>query len=508
MSSSANVARLSASPYLTGPREALDAVLENSPAWFGWLGGLGVAGLCLILAAVAAGAPAVFQAAASATGDLFHPASPMQGPEWLRGPLAGLVSVHSGTTVTALLDIGLPAMFLLYCFAVVGASRLRTWHVFGLVAVSQLVTTLGPSGYPSDQFAYLEFSRMWAALGLDPYSTVVGAAPHVGPFYKWSGGWWPQQLSPYGPLFTLLLAPFSTLPFGAAYWTSRLLVLAAMLATVWLCGMCAAEIGASRQRALAFVGLNPVILFYCMGGAHNDIFAVLPLVLAILLLLRARRPAAGLAERSGNPMLDPDRLAFAAGLLLAAGAGMKASVLVSAPALVIGANRRRSALVGLLAGGAVVWLVTVLCFGGYLPALGTQSTFIDPSSFGSVLGNAAGLGGETAALHTGFELLLGVAVVVTAVLAWRRPLDAVTYATWAAVALVVAISWEEPWYAVLFLGPAACSRSRSLKLVCAGLSLLLLLLFLPGLQWHLGTIDPLSILQRKQLVTSLRAPPI
>jgi hypothetical protein len=393
-------------------------------------------------------------------------------------------------------------MFLLYCLAVVGAGGLRTRYVFGLVIASQLLSALGPSGYPSDQFVYLEFSRMWAALGLNPYATVVGAAPHVGLFYKWSGMTWPRELSPYGPLFTVLLAPFSTLPFGAAYWSSRLLVLVAMLGTIWLCGVCAAEIGASRQRAIAFVGLNPLILFYCMGGAHNDVVAVLPLLVAILLLLRARRPAARVAQRDRAPMIDADRLAFVAGVLLAAAAGIKASVLVSAPALLFATDRRRAAILGLLVGGAGIWLVTVLCFGGYLPALGAQSTFIDPSSFGSVLGNAAGFGGETGALHAGFESLLVVAVAITAALAWRRPQGAATYAAWAAVALVATISWEEPWYAVLFLVPAACSRSRVLKAVCVGVSLLLLLLFLPGLQWHYGSTSPLSILQFNQLVAS------
>lgn len=497
-----NTLRLSGSRYLTGRHQSLDAMLEGAPAWIGWLGGLGVAAGSFILAAAAAASPTLFLTAAGGSTGLFLSTSPLQDPSWLKGPLAGLVAAPSGTTVTALLDFGLPAMFLLYCLAVIGSGRLRTRHVFGLAVVAQLITVLGPAGYPSDQFVYLEFSRMWAALGLNPYDHVIGAAPHVGVFYGWSGLSWPGALSPYGPLFTLLIAPFSTLPFAAAYWTSRLLILVAMLITVWLCGVCAAEIGASRQRTIAFVGLNPLILFYCVGGAHNDILAVLPLLLAMLLFLRARRtPASAIRDRVAS-FFGPDRLVFAAGLLLAAGAGIKASVLVSVPALLIATNRRRAAALGLLVGGAGVWLVTVLCFGGYLPALGTQSQFIAPTSFGSILGNAAGLGGETNALRAGFELLLVVAVGVTVWLAWRRPQDAATYAAWAAVALVATISWEEPWYAVLFLVPASCSRSRTLKAVCVGLSLLLVLIFLPGHQYLNGSSNPLTILHWNSLVAS------
>jgi hypothetical protein len=453
---------------------------------------LGVIVLCFVFAAKAAAAPSLFQ---NTLGS--------QTPAWLNGPLDGILSAPDKQAVAALTNFGLPAMFLFYCLAVLGSGRLRTRYVFGLTVVAQLITVAGPSPYGTDQFIYLEFSRMWAVLHLNPYLNAVFSAPHVGSFYHWAV--WPGARSPYGPLFTVLLAPISTLSFGAAYWASRLLILATILGSVWLCGVCAAEVGASRQRTIAFVGLNPLILFYCVGGSHNDVTAALPLLGAMLLALRSARLA---SSGSSGSALDTNRpmaaasYAFAAGVLLSVGAGMKASVLVCVPALVLATERRAEAIAGLILGGLGVWAVTVLCFGGYLPDLGSQSQFIDPQSFPSMIGTAVGLGGETAALRMAFEVLLLAAVVTTGVISWRVPRAMADCVTWAALALVASISWQEPWYAILFLVPASCSRSRGLKVLCAGISLVMLLSYLPDGRWLAGSTNPLALLHINQLVAS------
>jgi hypothetical protein len=476
----------------------LDArLIDSMPRAIGWLGGLGVVVSAFIFAAKsAAAAPYLYQPSIQST----------LRPSWLTGPLAGLVSAPDNQASAALLNFGLPAMFLFYCLAVLGSGRLRVHHVFGIVALAQVLLILGPSPYPTDQYVYLEFSRMWASLGLNPYVNAVGVAPHAGFLYQWSV--WPGARSPYGPLFTVLLGPISTLPFAAAYWCSRLLILAAMLGTVWLCGIGAARVGASRSRTIAFVGLNPLILFYCVAGSHNDVLAVLPVLVAMLLLLKARPLETGSTPRGSSPFhidlhMTADRLAFAAGLLVAVGAGMKASVLVCAPALVFGTRRRAAALGGLFAGAAIIWLVTVVFFGGQLPALGSQSQFIDQTSFGSLLGNAAGLGGETKAIWAVFEVLFVAAIALSGIVSWRRPAMMADCVTWAAVALVAAISWQEPWYAVLFLVPASCSRSRTLKAACVAITLLLVLAYLPDGQWLTGPAsNPLWILHYNDLVVS------
>lgn len=476
-------------PDSGGLRTAFEAcVPDRWPQVVGWVAGLCILGLCVVFAVNAAAAPALFGSSAAEAAK-----------DWLRGPLAGLGGEPTPPYVATLINVGLPAMFIFYCVAVLGSGRFRPRHMFALIAATQLVVCVAPSFYNGDQFIYLEFSRMWGTLGLNPYVTPIFAAPHVDPLYHWAG--WPGALSPYGPLFTMLLAPIASLPLAVAYWTARALILIATLGTVWLCGACAAERGLSRTRAMAFLGLNPLLVYYSTNGAHNDVLALLPLLAAILLLLRSGG-GSGSAWRTRATFDGREQMAFLAGALLAAGAGVKASALVCAPALLVAARRRTAAVLGLVAGGAVIWLITVVCFGGYLPALFTQSGFIDSNSFGSLAGRALGLGGETGAVHLATTVLLVFAVAATALLAWRHPRDSVTYASWAAFAFVAAVSWQEPWYAIFFIATASCSPSRKLKVVCTAAVLLLVLSYLPDGQWLIGRTNTLDSLNWHQLVVS------
>src|SRR5207244_3866317 len=78
--------------------------------------------------------------------------------------------------------------------------------------------------------------------------------------------------------------------------------------------------------------LNPVLLVYGVGGAHNDLLVVLVVMAGVLLAVVER-------ERMG-------------GLAVLAGAGLKASAGVVLPFLVAGSARPRRAIEGALLGVA------------------------------------------------------------------------------------------------------------------------------------------------------------
>ena len=79
------------------------------------------------------------------------------------------------------------------------------------IIAAHLVLLLGPPLISQDVFGYLDFARLGALHGLDPYTHVAAQAP-TDPVYLFVG--WPFQNSPYGPLFTL--ASYAIAPLGLA----------------------------------------------------------------------------------------------------------------------------------------------------------------------------------------------------------------------------------------------------------------------------------------------------
>ncbi len=74
---------------------------------------------------------------------------------------------------------------------------------------------------------------------------------------------------------------------------------------------CARLLGRDPVAAIVFVGLNPIVLVWGLGGDHNDFFMVFFIVLAFYLLLRARAPGI-------SPELDVSAERAAAGVVPAA----------------------------------------------------------------------------------------------------------------------------------------------------------------------------------------------
>jgi alpha-1,6-mannosyltransferase len=421
----------------------------------GALGLAAIAGGSFVLAAGAASAPS-----------RYVPAREGGWHGWLAGPFAGL---HIGLpgerfqTLTLILTGG-------YALALLGARSLPGRAVWATIIAAHLAFALGPPLVSQDVFGYEAFARMGALHGLDPYTHFPSEAP-TDPVFRYVG--WPFQHSPYGPLFTL--ASYATAPLGVAgaMWVFKAVAALASVAAVALVGAAAARMGASRRWAIAFVGLNPVLLSLAVAGAHND--TLLLLALSLALLLCARVPA--------RPR--------AAAVSVAAGIGVKVSAGVLLPFLALAqprASERARVLVAALAGLAVVALVGVLAFGssafGFAGAVGEQQQLIATHSVPAETARLVGLSGTPAWWRdlylAGFIAVLAVGLWLTA----RGRADWRTAAGWSTLALLVATAWLLPWYAVWLLPLAALSRQwllRAATLIFCAYALVFHLPFADGL---------------------------
>jgi hypothetical protein len=365
----------------------------------------------------------------------------------------------------AALNFGVPALFLCYAGVLIGVRDLRARVAIGGTVLAQLMFLLAPPLRLTDLFNYVVYARMGAAHGLNPY-VHVPAAVHTDPAFRFST--WHHLPSPYGPLFTLGSYAIAPLSLPAAYWLLKAATVAASLGALALVAGCARRLRRDVASAVVFVGLNPAVLVFGLGGFHNDAFLMLFLVGSACLLLASRETLAGGA--------------------LAAAVMIKASAGVLLPVIAMRARRPTRAWTGALAAGAVLAAVSLLSFGPHGPSLRIQSNLVNPLSLPSLTGRLLGLGGATSTIRLVATALMVVAVLTLAWAVWRRRIESFAAAGWAALALVASLTWVVPWYVYWALPFAALAAQRSLKVAALIASVLLTLMYLPG------TIDALRAL--------------
>ncbi|MGA2454661.1 MAG: hypothetical protein ABSG93_14185 [Solirubrobacteraceae bacterium] len=409
-------------------------------------------------------------------------ATPQRYPSWMAGPLAGLWpgAIPRAHTLTWLISVALGLLYVAYLLVLRGAPRIQPgWILGGIVAV-QLTFLLAPPLQYTDVFNYINYGRMGVVHHLDPYSTLPLLEPHSDPAYAISN--WHYLRSPYGPLFTLLTYALVPLGVAASLWAIKIIVGACSLGLLALVWRLARLLGRSPTLAVAFVGLNPIVLVWGLGGEHNDFIMVFLVLAAVYLLLTPRLrgeppgPLPGGAWHRG--LAGPE---LAAGALLVGAVGIKASAAIFVPLAIAIAQRRRPLLVGI--GGTAVVLVaaSLLAFGPHLGGVRAQSTLVSPEGLPNLLGILLGLGGETAGLR---GLLTGAAAVIillAAARAWRRPLGAMEYGCVSAIALIFTLGWSAPWYVLWALPFAALAASKRWRVVLLVYTLYALIASSPSL---------------------------
>jgi len=441
-------------------------------------------------------------------------------PAWMSGPLGHLLpSVDPDREVLKWgFSVAVALMFALYVLMLSCAQRIGARWAVAAVVLLHIVFVLSPPLPLTDVFNYINYGRMGFVHHLNPYTTIPAVEPHSDPAFIFSN--WHHLLSPYGPLFTLFTYLLAPLGVPAGYWVLKISLALASLGGLGLLWRCALLLGRPPIPAFLFVGANPLVLVWGLGGDHNDFFMVLFLVLAFYLLLsadaRRRRsghddvlmlapdraagtpdgadptvpapePAAPTRGRLGGPELWRD---LGAGGALACVVAIKASGGILLPVVLLGAARRWRLLAGMLLGGAALGMATVLAFGLHLPNLAEQSQLVTGIGLPNLLGFALGLGGEDATLSAILSLVLLGAVLACSVYAWRTRAW-LPAAGFAMLALLLTLSWELPWYVFWLLPMAALARRRALRTAALVLSAYLILSWAPastdlihGLDFH------------------------
>jgi alpha-1,6-mannosyltransferase len=373
-------------------------------------------------------------------------------PLWLRGPLSDLgyyLHYH---------DFAIYVVAMLGCFlvALLCATALRPGWVIGTVVLLHVLFLLGPPLISGDVLGYIDWARGGVLHGLNPYSTDSGTvvSDAVYRFVQWD-----DFSSPYGPLFTLFTYALVPLGVAGALWALKLAVVGASL------GVCALIWAGARRRGLpplpglVLYGLNPAVLIYALGGAHNDVLMMLPLLGGIYLVLLGR-----------------DRLGAALGAL---GVAVKASAGLAIPFLVLGARRRLDALVAGVATGAAIVGVAFVAFGtqaaDFLNVLGTQQKLDSGTSVIAQLGAWFGWHGNPPGARAVAAVVFAVALLYLLWRAWRRPEDWLECAGWATVFLMACTSWLLAWYIVWLVPLAALARTRWLHAAAVAATLFVVL---------------------------------
>jgi alpha-1,6-mannosyltransferase len=359
-------------------------------------------------------------------------------PDWFTGPLADL-RIHSTANQQGL---ALLAMCVAYLGLLAFASHVSARQVVFAIVSLNVLFALAPPLMSSDVFNYIDYGRFGALHGLDPYTSVAAALPGD-PVYPFVG--WRHAPTVYGPLFTVGSYPLALLSPAAALWSFKAIALLSSLSLTGLVWKAAERVGRPPVAAAAAVGLNPILLAWAVGGAHNDLLMLAVLLGGMLLVLRSREVAGGAA--------------------LLAAVAIKATAGLALPFVLIGASRRARALAGVVAGAAFVGIVALVAFPGHeLDVIHNLSVDQRLVSLHGVPNEVTQLFGPPRLTTNGRHIAQAVfllAIVWLIVRVSRRG-DWISTSGWALLVFAATSPWFLAWYSIWPLPLAALARDRRL----------------------------------------------
>ena len=349
------------------------------------------------------------------------------------------------------LTVVLAVMFASYMLVVGTAGRLSPLLVLGAIAAPARADRPRPAAVLDRrvQLPVLRPDRAGVPRQRVPGRTV---RVHHDPLYPYIGSKWVAAPTVYGPLFTglsYLLAPL-TIPTNVfAYKAIAAVSSLAVVALVW---NGARLRGIEPVKAAALVGLNPLIVVYGVGGGHNDLLMLVPLLAGIVLLL----------QRHGR---------LGAGSIVV-GAGIKVTAGLLLPFALAGARgplsrtRRRDLVIGAGVTGALLSAFAFVLFGAgplHLPATieNVQSNG-NWQSIPGFIGTRLGLGTVGHPVTLILVALFAVALAWLLWRVWQGQLDWIAGAGWATFALLVTAASLLPWYVAWLIPLAALARDGRL----------------------------------------------
>ncbi|HEY7456733.1 MAG TPA: glycosyltransferase 87 family protein [Solirubrobacterales bacterium] len=340
------------------------------------------------------------------------------------------------------------------------SAKSRLWAA---IVAATAGFALAPVLLSHDVYSYVDYARLGALHGLDPYVHPPAAEPFDPAYARVT---WIDATSAYGPLFTLLTYPLAWLPVWLAVAALKATVAASVLAIAVVVARIAPSRGVSPLAAAAFVALNPLVLIHVVGGAHNDGLAMLAATLGIAALLSAREASAGVAFVAAFALKVP--AALAAPFALVGAARLKLFTPYRG-------DKASSGLGGLVVGGGLAVLVLGMAayaaFGwSWLGAIGLAGENQGRTTHMSVPVTLARLSGlDPTAVRAAALALFALAFAYLLLRTWRG-MDWLRAAAWTSLALLLATAWLLPWYLIWSLPLVALSRDRPLQLLTLALT--------------------------------------
>ncbi len=360
-------------------------------------------------------------------------------------PNAGVALSYLGLTLLVLAWLGIAP--------VVQARRATGDQLVRVLVEWSLPLAVAPPLYSRDVYSYLAQGAMYRD-GLDPYR--LGAAAYGGPLAANVPEYWQHSTAPYGPVFLALAAVVMTVAGSSVILGvlgMRVLMLAALAATVRLLRPIARRSGVDEASALWLAVLNPLVITHVVSGAHND-------ALLVALLLGAMT----LAAVGGRPLL--------AATLIAVAVLVKASALVALVFVIPAVARRlrgrwtmaRAGLLVVLVAAATMSLVTEVAdaWYGWVAALGDTTRVHNGLSASTDLGmlaEALGLG-RGRVDPVAVCRMLGLVVAASLFLRiLRRTRARPVYGLGLALTMIVALGpVVHPWYLIWGFVPLAATE--------------------------------------------------
>jgi alpha-1,6-mannosyltransferase len=384
------------------------------------------------------------------------PASRRDFTGWLAGPLHGIVSSTLTGEQTILVIV---ALFACYLATLACLSSVRTRWVIGAIVLLHVLFTIAPPLISKDIFSYIGYARLGARHGTDPYLHGPFLFPND-PSYVFVA--WKHVGSAYGPLFTVGTYPLAFLPVSAAMWVIKVVTAATSLGLVALTWRVAKQLGRDPVRAAAWVGLNPVLLVYGVGGGHNDLIMLALMMGAVTLVLGGREAPA------------------AAAVVLSAAIKITGGVMM--PFLFLRSREKQRVVIGALAAVTPMIVLAYTVFGsgalGQFKVLKRQQRLVSADAIPNQLAQLVGLNGVTSDVRLVARLLLIGSLALLAWAVWKGTMDWVAATGWSLVAFVLTSSWLLGWYVLWPLPFAAVSRDRRLQAVT-----MMLLVYFLAMRW-------------------------
>jgi alpha-1,6-mannosyltransferase len=329
------------------------------------------------------------------------------------------------------------------------ASPLVRRVVPAAVGVLLVLAVVAPPQGSDDAWGYAVYGREVSAHGASPYTHVPADFPHD-PMLARMGSGYRQTRSPYGPAFTgyaaasTAVADDSPLATRLGFQMGAALAIIGALALVW-----------RRTRsvgAIAWVGLNPLVIVSVVNDGHNDAFVALAILAGVL--------------------LATDRRRMAAGVVLGLAGLVKLPALLGAGGVTLWAWRRHGARAAAIVGGTTATVVA-LGYAAVGPAAISAISDSDQRVSRSVAWApvrdwliAHGAPDSTPMLPV-LALVSVVALALLLALGRARDRDAAGSAGGALAAFPFAGAYVLPWYAAWGLPALALRRATPLAWLTA-----------------------------------------